>query len=198
MTDENPTFRFYNENAQRYFQKEFAYDKTPMLLPFERLLPRNSYVLEIGGGGGRDAQWMIARGHRVLAIDNSTAMLKRMKLNAGVETLLMDMRDIDWKDTFDAVLSVASLMHITKAQAQETLYKINTALKPGGLFFVTVSGGQGEGYDEKQRYFANYQADELIQMCAKANLRMVKHLEDFTPSLSSVGRVFITFLFKKS
>lgn len=197
MKSENTTVHFYNKVAERYFEKEFAYDKSSMLEPFEKELPRHSTVLEIGGGGGRDATWMTARGHRVVAIDNSTAMLQRMKLNPHVETHLMDMRDIHWENTFDGALAVASLMHITKTEAAATLRKIFRALKPAGMLLVTVTAGQEEGYDDKQRYFANYTATDLKEIVTGAGFYFLQELPDVTPCLSTSGRLFRTQIFRK-
>ena len=185
---------FYNSCAEDYAIKEFSYDNLAVLVPFEKLLPRNSYILEIGGGAGRDATWMVSQGHRVLALDISEKLLQKIQKIRGVEVIHKDMREIDWENKFDGVMSVASIMHISKKEGRDVFARIAKSLKPGGLFFVTVPVGDDEGIDAKGRYFANYEISEIVAM-GKA-IGLLPAIEPWC-NLNKNQRQFLNAIFKK-
>ena len=82
---------------------EIAPDGSPVLL-YARLpalgeaelihaaVPEGSRILELGAGAGRITHELIALGHEVVAVDNSSAMLAFIR---GAETVLADMETLD-------------------------------------------------------------------------------------------------------
>jgi len=87
-----------------------------------RRLPPGARVLDIGGGPGRYAIWLAARGHRVTLADLSPDLLdiaREQIAEAGVGALVEDIVEADardlarWPDgSFDAALSLGPFYHL--------------------------------------------------------------------------------------
>ncbi|MCU7820447.1 class I SAM-dependent methyltransferase [Kitasatospora sp. DSM 101779] len=104
-------------------------------------------VLDVGAGTGRDAAALAARGHRVVAVEPTTALRRHgRRLHPGT--------GIDWVDDslpelsgardgqrFDAVFATAVWMHLDPAERSRALARIAELLAPGGRFFVQLRHG---------------------------------------------------------
>src|SRR5215211_1515286 len=119
-------------------------------------------LLEIGAGHGRDSKFFQENALQVTCIDLSPEMV-RLCQQKGLNAHLRDMIDLDFADdSFDAVYSLNSLLHLPKAELPIVLHNIERVLKPNGLFFLGVYGGydfegvwRKDTYDP-QRYFSFY------------------------------------------
>lgn len=99
-------------------------------------------VLDLGCGTGGHALPFIERGYSVTGVDRSEGMLDaaRAKANAaGVELPLHqgDVRDLDLKQTFDAVIFMFAVVayQTTNADLSGALRSARRHLEPGGLLF---------------------------------------------------------------
>ncbi len=114
---------------------------------FDRYLPENARILDIGGGVGRWTVWLASNGHKVTLADLSPNLLEiaRQKIDEyGVKNNIEKVVHADacdlslWaNDSFDAVLCLGPLYHLTepdlRAMTARELYRV---LKPGGLVFA--------------------------------------------------------------
>ena len=113
------------------------------------LLPKSSAaVLDIGAGSGRDAAWLAAKGHDVVAVEPSASMR-----TAGAS--LHARASIRWIDdrlpalakaskfdlSFDLILLSAVWMHLAEDDRPRAFRKIVNLLKPGGLLVITLRMG---------------------------------------------------------
>jgi len=125
-------------------------------------------LLEIGAGTGRDSKFFQDQGFEVTCIDLSPAMIELCKLK-GLSAYVMDMTDIDFpENSFDAVYSMNSLLHLAKDELSEVLLRINTLLRVDGLVYIGMHGGYDfEGIWEKDSYtpnrFFSFFTDEHLQ-----------------------------------
>jgi len=114
-----------------------------------RRLPPGARVLDIGGGPGRYAIWLAARGHRVTLADLSPDLLDIARdriAAAGVGALVEDIVEADardlarWPDdSFDAALSLGPFYHLPDpADRERAAAELARVLKPGGLAFVAL------------------------------------------------------------
>jgi SAM-dependent methyltransferase len=65
---------------------------------------------------------------------------------------------------FDGVCAHTSLIHIPKAKLSGALKGIARGLKPGGVLFVALAAGGGEGYEGQisaERWFSRFQEGEF-------------------------------------
>jgi SAM-dependent methyltransferase len=127
-------------------------------------------LLEIGSGPGRDAKLFQDQGLDVVCIDLSPEMVKRCQAK-GLTAYVMDMSDLQFPtNKFDAIYALNSFLHLSKAEMSAVLRRIALVLKPSGLFFLCLYGGENfEGIWEKdactpRRFFSFYGDDDLRQI----------------------------------
>jgi len=125
-------------------------------------------LLEIGAGAGKDSKFFHDQGLTVTCIDLSPEMVKLCR-QKGLAAQVMDMTSLDFPpDSFDAVYSLNSLLHIPKVKFPNALENVKKVLKPAGLFYLGVYGGEEfEGIWELDSYtpkrFFSFHSDENIQ-----------------------------------
>jgi SAM-dependent methyltransferase len=112
--------------------------KIPERASFLSLLKKENKrtLLEIGPGPGKDSKFFMDNGLQVVCIDLSPEMIKLCK-QKGLTAYVMDMTDLTFPpNSFDAVYTVNSLLHLTKAELPAVLRRISLILKPTGLFYM--------------------------------------------------------------
>jgi SAM-dependent methyltransferase len=137
-------------------------------------------LLEIGAGTGQDSLFFAANGLAVLATDLSPEMVRRC-LAKGLDARVADFLHLDLPESsFDAVYALNCLLHVPNADLPAVLASIRDVLRPGGLFFVAVYGGEAsEGPHETDHLvpprFFSLRTDEQLRQFAEA----VFDIEDF-------------------
>jgi SAM-dependent methyltransferase len=125
-------------------------------------------LLEIGPGTGRDSKFFQDQGLDVVCIDLSPTMVEFCR-QKGLTAYVMDMADIQFPaGSFDAVYSMNSLLHLTKAEFPAVLRNIDILLKTDGVVFIGLYGGQEyEGIWENDAYvpkrFFSFFTDEGLK-----------------------------------
>lgn len=100
-------------------------------------------LLEIGAGTGQDSAFFARRGLNVVTTDLSPAMMAICRAK-GLDALVMDFASPSLaQESFDAVHAVNCLLHVPDAELPAVLAVIRALLRPGGLFFLGVYGGDG-------------------------------------------------------
>ena len=125
-------------------------------------------LLEIGSGSGQDSAWFREQGLEVTAVDASPAMVELTRAK-GVPAHLRHVLDLGFPaESFDAVYSVNTLLHVPNSDLDAALRSLNAVLKPGGLFFLGVYGGEGSeelfagDSHDPPRFFSLRQDQELL------------------------------------
>ncbi len=106
---------------------------------------------------------------QVSSIDLSPEMIKLCQ-QKGLSAQVMDMTELDFPpNSFDAVYSLNTLLHLPKADFRIVLGNVKEVLKPSGLFYLGVYGSDeaSEGIWEQDAYnpkrFFSFHSDENIQ-----------------------------------
>lgn len=101
-------------------------------------IPREARdVLEIGPGEGWLTEMLLARGHRVVAMDISRGWLRRMGARPGLSRAAAAMTRLPFADgRFDAVVAAEVIEHIPGIET--ALAEAARVLKRRGLLVVTV------------------------------------------------------------
>jgi SAM-dependent methyltransferase len=98
---------------------EIAPDGSPVLL-YARLpalgepelihdaVPAEAEILELGAGAGRITHGLLALGHKVVAVDNSSAMLALVR---GAETVLADLETLNLGRRFPVVVLASNFIN---------------------------------------------------------------------------------------
>jgi SAM-dependent methyltransferase len=124
-------------------------------------------LLDLGAGPGHDGLYFQEQGLDVTAVDLSPAMVALCR-NKGLRAEVMDIAALTFPaDSFDAVYSFNSLLHLPKAELPAVLRGVERVLSPDGLLYVGLYGGydhEGVWADdtyEPQRFFAFYSNEAL-------------------------------------
>jgi SAM-dependent methyltransferase len=160
----------------------------------------NGIVLDLGCGHGRDIAWFEARGLRVVGADLSAGMLSQARCRARGPLVQADMRYPPFRDrTFRGIWCNAAILHLPKSDLACALGEIHRILETGGVFFVAIQVGAGEGwekgaYDQPvERFFARYTPDEFASSLATAGFAVVSQDD----SRTSPTRHWAHFLAKR-
>ena len=105
----------------------------------KKYLQKNSSVLELGCGNGRDSAYLTKEGFKVLATDFSEAVIiKNKEIIKETENLSFSVVDLAEKlpfnyQSFDAVFANLSLHYFSDTTTREIIAEITRVLKSGGV-----------------------------------------------------------------
>ena len=145
------------------------------------LLPQSSAsVLDIGAGSGRDAAWLAANGHDVVAVEPSASMRAAAASLHGNST-------INWIDdrlpalgvvsraglSFDLILLSAVWMHVAESDRRRAFRKMINLLRPGGLMAITLRLGSAD----RERGFHSVTREEVEALARDHGAFVEKYTE---------------------
>ena len=133
-------------------------------------------VLDIGSGTGRDAAGFAAMGHRVVAVEPTTALRTRAEV-------LHPSPQIEWLDdglpelarlrargeAFDVVMLMAVWMHLDERQRRQAMPHVASMVRPGGVMIMSLRYGP---VPNGRRMFV-VSTDETTRLAAAEGLRLV-------------------------
>ena len=148
------TLAFYASEAPVYTASGPQGEARHLAAFLERLQP-GAVILELGCGGGRDAEYMISKGFVVEPTDGVPEIATQAEARLGRSVQVMQFHELTAEGQYDAVVASASLLHVPRVGLTEILGRIWRALKPGAWHVASFKGGGIEGRDGFGRYF-NY------------------------------------------
>jgi SAM-dependent methyltransferase len=187
----------YNTQASTYADRYEAADMSAMHQLLLRYLPPRCRVLEIGCGSGRDAAFLLAHGYDVTATDASPVMLtlaaqRHPELASRLHQLsfptsttqpfdLAQGRQPNNSTTapqapYDAILSVATLMHIPDQELFECATQIRDLLVDDGILVLQLSlhrSGLSNGRDDTGRLYNERPPEEVQLLFERLGFRLV-------------------------
>lgn len=133
-------------------------------------LEGGNILLDLGCGPGYHSAYFMEKGMAVTAIDLSEEMVGIAK-EQGVDAQVMDIENMTFdENTFDRVWAATSLLHIPKNHIGDVLQKISYITKPGGVIYISLKEGEGEGFvtdkenPDTQRYFSLWELEEFSKV----------------------------------
>ena len=191
------TYEKYAHERASHSSDEFKVQERSEFLKFLKNEGRDT-LLEIGCGHGRDAQFFQAQGLRVLAVDNTPAMV-RLTAEKGVPAQVVDCYDLgEINERFDAVYTMNCLLHIPKRDFKRVLRLISERLNESGLMYLGIWGDENfEGIWEQDRYepkrfFSFWKTEALLEV-----LQQSFRLEYYRRLVPHEGRIFNSFILRK-
>jgi cyclopropane fatty-acyl-phospholipid synthase-like methyltransferase len=149
---DDQTLAFYEKDASKYLDAR-PDAVSPFLDSFLVLLPTGATVLELGCGGGRDAQNMIERGFDVDPTDGAASMAERAAAKLGRPVRILRFDELDARHAYDAVVAINALLHVPRTELTGILTRVWNALKPGGWHFANYKSCGTEARDDHGRYY---------------------------------------------
>ncbi len=130
---------FWND---RYGKDQYFYgtEANLFLKEVSNNFPKNSKILCLAEGEGRNAVYLASLGHLVTGVDFSEegkrkALLLAGKKNLSIEYDVADLRDYDFGvEKWDGVVSI--FCHLPSDLRSEVYKKVQKGLKPDGIFVI--------------------------------------------------------------
>ncbi len=178
----NQTISYYETNASQLAKRYESAEVKALHTLLTKTFPKNSKLLEIGCGSGRDAKFMMERGYRVTAIDGSSKMINEAKkIHPTLSSHLFVKQlpnGLDFQaESFDSIYSVATLMHLEPKEIEESIKKIYNLLKPKGKFLFSVSLQRDDtntnNRDKHHRLFTSLTEQEWTELCTHQGFRLL-------------------------
>lgn len=192
MTDPQ-TINVYQENAARYAGIAMSPDQTRALDKFLGALPANAYVLDLGCGPGLHAAHMMAKGHRVDAIDATPAFVDAAQAR-GVPARLATFDDVAGEAVYDGIWASFSLLHAPRAEVPRHIAALSRALKAGGTLFLGMKTGRGSDRDAMGRQYAYFSEMELADMLIDTGLSVTETAADVGEGLAGTSDPYVLML----
>lgn len=157
-----------------------GYDSLPpeqIYAPVRDFLPRDpARIADIGAGTGRDAAWLAAQGHRVLAVEPVRAFREAgMALHDRIEWLdgqLPELAGLRSHGPFDLLLLCAVWHHLDAAARARAMPAMARIIAPGGLLILSL---RHDSYPSKGSFPAP--PDETIALACAAGLLLTHRAE---------------------
>lgn len=128
----------WNKKHLKGDHEVLRYTPSPLSMLVEPYFSPGSYILELGCGVGRDANYFSDKGHYVLATDSSSVVIdQNLKSfpDTKVKFSVIDMKSqLPYADnTFDVVYANLSLHYYPDIKTREIIKNISKVLKPNGI-----------------------------------------------------------------
>lgn len=154
------TLAFYDREAGVYAARTRG-EPVRLRAFLEQLRPRAA-IMELGCGGGQDAELMSAAGFEVTATDGSAGLAAEAEARLGRPVRVMRFEELEDVAAYDAVWANACLLHVPEDGLTDVLARIHRALKPGGRFYAGFKSGDGGDRDSLGRYY-NFPSEERLR-----------------------------------
>jgi SAM-dependent methyltransferase len=178
----------------------------------EKLFPRNSLVVDLGGGAGFDSVYFLKQGHSVVLFDISDVALalaaqkaQELQLGEKLVTRQIDfgLHDLPIKEnSVDIVFSRIALHYFESAHTIKIFKSIHTILKPGGKAYLTFKSPNDHAemerlaksatlfepnvYIENGLIRSRFTIDQLKEMLTKAGISQCQ-VSEYNEQLGESG-----------
>jgi len=148
------------KGVDEYIKMAEGYDGAELIKILQKHLPKNSTVLELGMGPGKDLD-ILKKSYAVTGSDNSQAFLDKYKQkHPDADLLLLDAMTLQTQQKFDCIYSNKVLHHLTKKNLAKSLQRQKEILNPNGIVFHSF--WQGNKTEEIEGLlFTYYEMDDL-------------------------------------
>jgi len=154
------------------------------LAEFAELVKKNGgRVLDCGCGSGVQSRELFDRGLEIVGMDLSPKMIYEAKKRVPKAKFVVgDMTKMNFaKGSFGGVYARASLLHVPKKLVPRVLKSINKILKNGGILYLALKEGKGEGevVDERfgkkvRRFFSFFSQQEVLDLLKESGFELLK------------------------
>lgn len=166
LADADSTISYYDKNANAYAARTRFVDMSSLYASFREMLPQGGRILDAGCGIGRDSRYFIEHGYRVISFDASKEMVRICREYPHAYCLHLSFKNLAFQEGFDGAWVCASLLHLRFDEAKQAVANLTTALKPGGVLFVSLrqSLDGGETATVGGRFYEYYTEKKLADL----------------------------------
>ncbi len=128
-----------------------------------RQIPKNGFILELGSGSGRDADYIESLGYVIDRTDAAKGFVEIMQ-QKGASARLLNIVTDNLPGPYDMVFANAVLLHLREDEFSNVLQKIYEALRSKGILSFSVQYGEGEAWKGNRgglRFFQYWSEDAI-------------------------------------
>ena len=179
----NQTIQYYNQNATDFVENTRNVDFHVIQDEFLGKLPEGAAILDLGCGSGRDTKYFLEHGYQVNAIDGSAELCALASEYTGIPVRCLLFQEWNEREAYDGIWACSSLLHLSYGELDDVLCRIENALKPQGILYMSFKHGVFEG-ERNGRYFLDFTEEKMDQLLKNhTGLRLLRsfHTEDVRP-----------------
>ena len=165
---------YYDDNAVEFAMQTAHIDMHDLYELFLKQLPQRDtqYILDVGCGSGRDANYFAKQGYNVTAIDASAELIQwahKHHMSSRISWVHLDFSSIEnqaWENKFTGIWACASLLHATFLELPSVIESLLDTLTDDGVMYLSFKYGEGERVDE-ERFFCDMNESRWTTIVAK-------------------------------
>lgn len=157
---EQTTLQYYDTHADDFAGETVDVAFQDMQERFLKWVPAGSEILDFGCGAGRDTKYFLSRGYQVDAVDGSESLCRIASSYTGIPVRHMYFQDLEAVSRYGGIWACSSILHVPKKDLPEIFRRMERALVPGGVLYVSFKYGTFEG-ERNGRYFTDLDEDGL-------------------------------------
>ncbi len=148
------------KGIKEYSRRSQKWGGQKLIKILKKHLPKNSTLLELGMGPGRDFD-ILKKIYVVTGSDCSKAFLENYKnKNKKSDLIKLDAITIRTTRRFDGIYTNKVLQHLTKRELKKSIKRQNEILNPGGIVFHSFWKGNKTEHKRGLR-FVYYEINQL-------------------------------------
>ena len=152
--------KFYEQNAQDFFDTTFDVDMGALYTPFLDRLTEGAHILDAGCGSGRDTKHFLSLDYQVTAFDASAELVRLATAHTRQPISQMTFQEMSYAATFDGIWACASLLHVPDKDWIDVVGRFCRALKPGGVWYFSFKYGD-TARSKDGRFFRDHTENSL-------------------------------------
>ena len=158
-------------------------DKAEFAEDMETVELQNAKIYHLQPDNQFYTKYFLERGYEVDAIDGSKELCALASEYTGIPVKCQLFQELDETRKYDGIWACSSLLHLSLGELDEVLYRIEKALKPQGILYMSFKYGVFEG-ERNGRYFLDFTEEKLEQLLKKhTSLQQLRNFltEDVRP-----------------
>lgn len=167
------TLEFYTREAAAYAAYAAREAPGPQLARFAAMLPPGAEVLDFGCGSGWAAAALNRMGLRATGLDGSPGLAEEARRRYGIDVAVGRFDALEAEGAYDGVWASFSLLHDSRAAMPGHLSRLHRAMRPGGVLYLGLKKGEGEGRDRLGRLYTYFGEAEVAGLLRDAGFAVV-------------------------
>ncbi len=190
------TLNYYNQHAQTFSDSTLNVDMSALYAEFLPLIPKHGHILDAGCGSARDAMYFKQQGFTVSAFDASPELAKLASSYLQQAVEVKTFQQLNCTNKYDGIWCCASLLHVPKVELPQVFLKLQNALKPNGVLYVSFKYGTQERV-HNGREFTDLKEDALTALIAHhTKLKILKQWQSVDQRPERENEVWLNALIK--
>ena len=190
------TLNYYNQHAQSFSDSTLNVDMSALYAEFLPLIPKHGHILDAGCGSARDAMYFKQQGFTVSAFDASENIAKLASNYLQQTVEVKAFQQLNFTNMYDGIWCCASLLHVPKVELPQVFLKLQNALKPNGVLYVSFKYGTQERV-HNGREFTDLNEDGLTALITHhTELKILKQWQTVDQRPERESEVWLNALIK--